>query len=258
MNKLFLILLFAIPNLIFCQIGTYNIALTDTVQPFGKGPNKTIIHQIKLNKNGTFEFRSPPENGCLTWREFKGTWTQKRSTLILTDSIRVQTKDIEFEHNNISDNRYYDLIFKVDSKKIFANKPIQITFIYDFESEIKNTVVNYNTDINGRINIPFDNITNLNFLSAFRIELMLENGEKRWDYFTTNNYVNRKEKDLPNTVIANIKSALLKKTVIRTTKASISGENLQIASSKSQKSKLSQLITPLAFGTSYKLSLINY
>jgi len=258
MNKLLQILLLAIPNLIFCQIGTYNIAVIDSVKPLEKGPNKTMIHQIKLNKNGTFEFRSPPEIGCLTWREFKGTWTQKRSTLILTDTVKVQTKDIEFEHNNISDKKYYDLIFKLDSKKMFADKPIQITFIYDFESEIKNTVSNFTTDTNGRINIPFKNIKNLNFLSAFRIEVMLENGEKRWDYYTTNNYVNRKEKDLPNTVIANIKSSTYKQTIIRTTKASISGEELQIASSKSQKSKLSQLVTPLAFGTSYKLSLVNY
>jgi hypothetical protein len=247
MSKHLKILLLILPNLIFSQIRTYDIIETDTTLT-----RKTVIHQININENQTFEFRSIPNISCFTWREFKGTWKQKGNLITFKDSFKLQAADIEFEQKNIADNDFFELSFKLDAKSAYSNQSIKISFTYDYDSKIKDVDSIYTTDKIGRIIIPFNKIQNRESLTALRIETKLLNGIKRWNYFTTNKIVNEKENDLPNKILVNIVSKPYEETIVRTTKASISENKISIISSKCEKGKLQNFINDLKFGSEYQ------
>ncbi|ESU22791.1 hypothetical protein FLJC2902T_32530 [Flavobacterium limnosediminis JC2902] len=255
MNKFLQIILILLPNLLFCQIKTFNLIEKEDIiyekELSDTDRYQTLIHQINISENSTFEFRHTPYVSCLTWKEYKGTWKQKRDTIIFTDFYVLEESDIKFEHSTLKENKFYDFTFVIDSQKKYSNESVEISFVYDLDSKIKNKQNTFITDSNGNIQIPFSEIENLDKLTAFRIQINL-NGEKKWNHFTTNNFVNVKKEELPNKIDVNIISKPSKETIKRETKAILSNENLRIISSRSEKSKLSNYSNRLNFSNNYK------
>jgi hypothetical protein len=231
----------------FCQPKTYDIVGDNLV--FAN--RNRIIHQINISENGTFEFRSIPHVSCLTWSEFEGIWTQKKNTITFTDSFELQAPDMEFDYST-SENDFYEFTFNLDEQKTYSNKVIEISYVYDYDSELKDVDSTYSTDTNGKVKIEFNKVKNREKLTAFKISTKIQNGEKRQNYFTLNDFVNEKKYNLPNRIYVNVVSSPFKETIVRTTTARITDEKMSIISSICSKSKLQNFISELNFGKEYE------
>ncbi len=59
------------------------------------------ISSIHLTSDNEFEFWSRPMVSCLTWHEYKGTWTKNNDTILFYDQYEVQENDSKFNLKTI-------------------------------------------------------------------------------------------------------------------------------------------------------------
>jgi hypothetical protein len=250
------ILLILVPQVVLCQIKTFDLIKDDSILSEKPLPVNirfpVLIHQINMYDNFSFQFRHIPHISCFTWREFKGAWKQHGDTIIFTDSYSLEEADIKFEHSTNKQNKFYDFLFTLDSKDKYSNNPVQISFVYDYDAKIEDKKIIINTDSSGNIRIHFKEIQNLDQLTAFRIEVISKYSKNKWNYFTTNDAVNVRKEELPNIITVNILSNPYKKIAMRETMAILSKDGLYIISSKSEESKLPNDFNRLYFGSNYK------
>lgn len=212
------------------------------------------ISSIHFTTDKDFEFWSRPMVSCLTWKEYKGTWVSKNDTIIFSDQFEVHETDSKFQFSNQEANEFYLLKFKTDKNSNLQNKKIEVQFVYDFDSEFDDVKLDTVLDQNANLKIPYYKIPNQNKLASIRFEIHLENKEKRYNYITEYQTVNKKTKDLPNQITIILIEHPKKEIVYRTTKALYFDHKLKVISTEKTKSIYDDFLENLLFKDFYEFS----
>lgn len=207
------------------------------------------IHEIKLSPDGTFGFTSRPTNSCLTWRDFKGTWKKVNDTLYFSDKYPIEQDYVTTTYKNNQQTSFV-INFRTDKDHPLLNKKIQITYIYDYYTELKDVPGNFTLNADNTIEIPFRDIPSYQQLSSIKIDYLL-NSSKRNDYLTTNQYINVKKHDIPNLISVVFVENPKKDTIYRITKGVIRDGKLFIISTQKSTSILKDYGQDLTFEDGY-------
>jgi hypothetical protein len=214
--------------------------------------NEPTFCDLTINSDFTFSFYSRPNVSCFTWKEIKGNWKKKKNIYTFSSQYEVKENDTRFTFSQDTTKKYL-LKFRTDKKSELKNRNIQINYIYDFASEIKDIQKTMSFNLENSIEIPFIEIPNIDKLAAIRIEYLLSSNEKRFEYITENKMINVKEKDIPNIVEIEFVELPKKEIVYRTTIGKIENEQLEIVSSKLTKSNLPYYLREIKFEKYYKI-----
>ena len=212
--------------------------------------NRTI-DQINLQTDTEFEFRSIPYVSCITWKEFNGTYKIQNDTIIFKDKFTLANPDMEFKSKTDNNLNSFIFNFGYDNKQKIDGREIKISLIYDFDSKIKDVERLYQINSKYSIELPFSEVPNRDKLASFKIELNPNTSRKIWNYFTTNEFANKKKNELPNIINITFVANPKKEEIIRITKGIIDKNNIIIISSNSE-SNLKNYSDLLLFKQSYK------
>jgi hypothetical protein len=211
------------------------------------------IHEITLNPDKTFELWSRPHISCATWREYKGTWKQKKDSVIFSDHYEVIEADAEVTYQRDITGYFY-LNFKTDRSSALKNREIKLEYIYDFDAHIDNIERSLRLDTDSSMIIPYSFIPHLSKLAAIKIEYQLTPLEKRYAYLTENKTLNMKEKEIPNIINVVFVEKPKKEIVYRTIKAVVRESKLTIISSSKTKTTLPDYYRDIEFEDGYTLT----
>ena len=214
--------------------------------------NETTFCDLTINSNFTFSFYSRPNLSCFTWKEIKGKWKKEKNIYTFSSQYEVKENDTRFTFSKDEKKRYF-LKFRTDKKAELKNRNIEIEYMYDFDAKIEDVEKTMNFNQNNSIEIPFDEIPNLDKLASIRIKYELNSSEIRYAYITENKTVNIKEKDIPNVVEIEFVEFPKKEIVYRTTIGKIENEKLEIVSSKLTKPTLPYYLREIGFEKYYKI-----
>lgn len=255
MKKIFWIILFSLLNVdVISQIcpATYtNYELKDSLKI-----NDVLVYwdgeiqEIILSPNNEFTFVNRPMTSCLSWKYYKGKWELKNDTIIFTEQIEIEEKDVVFSFSNDHDP-VYKINFETDRKSKLKNKEIEIKFIYDFDSDLKEVTIKKKLDKDFNLQIPFNEVPNRENLASVKFEYLLRRGDKRIGYITDGHVVNRKENDLQNIIEVTFIEKPRKEMIFRKTIGVLMGNKIIIISSEKSKSSLPDYSDELYFKDFY-------
>ncbi len=254
--RIFLRFIIFIPSLLLCQTETKTYDAKENSDIIYENSNSKsdrynrMIHQINLKNDSIFEFRNIPGISCALWEEFDGTYKIQNDTIVFTDKYLLENPDMIFTSKTDQSAKSYRFNFGYDNEQNIDGREIKISFVYDFDSKLKEISKTYTIGTNYSIEIPYEEVENRNELSSFKIVLNQNTSWIIWNYFTVNDFTNKKEIELPNiidiTFIANPK----KEKVTRKTKGIINENGILIISSNS-KSNLENYSDLILFKQNY-------
>jgi hypothetical protein len=250
------IILLIAPYLALCQtdIKTYNMSddsdlIYENSLTESERYNRTI-NQIDL-KDSTFVFYNRPKINCGFWADFSGIYKVQNDTITFLDKYQLVKPDMEFTSNTDRKIKSYIFNYKYDNEQKLEGREIKIKLVYDFDSKLKDISKTYTINNNHTIEIPFEEIRNHNELTSFGIVLNPNTSRIIWSYFSVSEFVNEKEKDLPNIIDITFISKPKKEEVTRITKGIINENEILILSSRS-KSSLEDNSDLISFKRIYK------
>lgn len=195
------------------------------------------VHEIKINPDSSFTYRSVPLIGCKPWYVWKGTWNKKEDTLLLTDNYELEEDNVRVNYQKDS-SASFRIHFKTDKNVLLTPKTVYTRYYWDFGTRGEDSVVELNIGDMSTLVIPFSSIPHFDKLSAMAVEYPWNAKENRIAYLTENKFLNRKEVDIPNVINVEFVEIPKKEIVYRTTKCMIQKEKLIIISSTKTKSTL--------------------
>jgi len=244
--------------LLMLCIGAHGQAVTFTNYgvpriTFGKDTfYSSRIHEITLYPDSIFEFWCRPHISCLTWRRYGGTFSKENDTLFFHDKYEVDENDVRATYK--ADSRQLFLIsFKTDKNSTLRNKEIKVQYVYDYDAHIDEPDSIFNLTAGNTLEIPFKVIPYLHQLAAIRIEYQLNAKEKRYQYLTKNNPLNRNRGDIPNLISVEFVESPKKEIVHRTIKGIIRKDTLVIVSTAKTKTTLPDYHDAIEFEDGYTL-----
>jgi len=254
--KIFLRFILFIPSLLLCQteVKTYDAKESSNLiyenSKLNSDRNNRMIHQINLLTDSEFEFRSIPSISCLTWKEFNGTYKIKNDTIVFTDKYLIENPDMIFTSKTDQNAKLYRFNFRYDNKQNIEGREIEISFVYDFDSKLKDISKTYTINTDYTIEIPFDKVENRDELTSFKIILNPNTSWIIWNYFSVNEFANKKEQELPNIIDITFIAKPKKEKVTRKT-TGIINENTILIISCSSKSNLKNYSDLILFEQNY-------
>ena len=211
------------------------------------------INEITLNTDSTFEFWSRPNISCFTWHQYKGTWKKVKDTILFHDNYEVIETDMRATYKKDNKPRYI-INFLTDKNSELKNKAIRIQYTYDFNAHLEDIEKTFYINANNVVEIPFDNIPNINYMAAFRLEYLLNDKAKRYGYLTENKFANLRNGDLPNVIRVVLIENPKIEIVYRTIKGFIKNNVLEIVSTFKNKTALPDYNGEIIFEKSYQLN----
>ena len=253
-----IILLFITLNSLFGQIAPATYAnyqrINDSIDTAWDIDER--ISEIEFISKSKYEFRSYPiYSSCLTWRTYAGTWERINNTIFFYDQYEVNANDAQFSFLTDIQREFYHLKFKTDTGTGLTNKNINISFVYDLESDWNFDEYKMTLDDDFSLKIPFKSIPNVNKLASIRYLYYLENGERRFGFISADETLTEKENDLPNIIEVTLIEQPKKEIVKRITKATIVNEKIKIISTQKNKINLPDETPKLMFKEFYKKEL---
>jgi hypothetical protein len=209
------------------------------------------ISEVTINNDSTFKFWSRPYMSCSTWNDFTGNWKKVNDTITFYNQYEVQENDVRVKYYN-STEKYFSISIATDKGSVLRNRQLKLDFIYTYEAHIEDAEKTFNLPDDNILVIPFSDVKHLKKLSAIRIEYMLDNGKKRFDYLTKNQVVNEKVVDVPNVITVEFVEDPLKDTVYRQFKAVIISNTIRMLSSYKTVSSLFDDNYDLTFENQYE------
>jgi len=255
MNKNLFFILFALSNLnLLGQI--YPVAYINNDIKDSLEINDVImkwddeIRGINLTSDKDFTFSKRPSISCFSWKDYNGNWEIKNDTLIFTEKLTIIENDAYYSFSEDSDEDY-KIKFKSYKFNKLNDKQIEISFIYDYDSKLKDFKTDRLLDENFFLKIPYNEIPNRSELAAIRYSYVLKTGDLRRGYITENKIVNRKGQILKNKIEVTFVESPRKEEIFRTTKGILNKNSLKIISSKKSKSNLPDYTDNLFFKDIY-------
>ena len=252
--KAIAIILLLLPNLLISQNGEITFSNDKSAfQDIFASEFETKVNDIIMKQDSTFEFWSRPMRSCRTWSSYEGNWSKMNDTIIFKDQYEVYESEIKFSYPNNENQDFYEFQIKTDRNSILQNREITISYQYDFDSDLEDETRTFKIDKKNKVKISFSEIPNHQELASFEVDYYLSEKERRRDYVTLNNTINRKSGDLPKQIIVEIIEAPIVEIVYRTSKAIIEKDTLKIISCKKTKTEIPDYYSELEFEDEYKI-----
>lgn len=211
------------------------------------------VNEIKLNNDSTFEFWSRPHVSCLTWHGYKGIWKKEKDTLFFYDNYEVVENDMRITYNRDT-RRSFRISFKTDNNSHLKNRKLTIQYVYDYEAHLQDSEKAFSLKSGNLLEIPFEDIPNLNKLASIKIEYQFNFSENRYGYLTQNNTINKKQANIPNIIGVEFVEKPKKEIVYRIIKAIIQKDTLTVVSTTKTKTTLPDYYRDIEFEDSYALT----
>lgn len=211
------------------------------------------INEITLNPDSTFAFWSRPHLSCFTWRGYKGTWKRNKDTLLFFDNYQVEEIDTKVNYRRDARQEFV-ITFRTDKNSALKNRGIKIQYEYDYDAHLDSPEKIFILDPNNSVIIPFGDVPNLDKLSAIRIEYLLEDTEKRYEYLTENKVINNRQTDVPNIINVEFVEKPRKEIVYREIKGAVKNDTLIIVSSAKTRTLLPDYYPDIEFETGYTVN----
>lgn len=257
MKNFIVLFIFTLPVIAFCQNEKSYINYDSSYENNSSFENSRLrdyrINEITINENGEYVLWSRPYISCFTWKEYKGKWTKKNDTITFFNQYEVYEEDVVAEYSNNSKSRFYQISFNTDKKSNLIDKQIRVSFQYDYDSKYETYESVFILDKNNTIQIPYNAIKHLEYLSALRIEYFLDNNNKRFAYLTQNNPLNVKTSNIPNIINVTFIESPKNDTVYRIFKAVVDSDILRIVNINRSVSTLPDYNIEIIFENFYKL-----